>query len=159
MEDKVIFEVHPAPARRGLALVFMIVLAFMLIYTAITLETGFLYRVLLLVLGVVTMMGARSMARGTRGTVQLKKSGLYLSDGTVLADIDNVEKVERGLFAFKPSNGFAVKLKSKQPGAFVPGMFWRIGKTVGVGGVLNAGASKAMADMMAGELTPYGADD
>ena len=68
------------------------------------------------------------------------------SSGTVLARIDEIRSVVRGTFALKPSNGFTLVLNSKKPRAWMPGLWWRLGRRVGVGGVTNAGQAKFMAE-------------
>jgi len=69
-----------------------------------------------------------------------------------LTTLDNIEKVERGIFAMKPSNGFAVKLHQAPGFAFCPGLYWQMGRTLGIGGVTPRGAAKAMADGLAMHL-------
>jgi hypothetical protein len=57
--------------------------------------------------------------------------------------------VERGAFALKPSNGFTLVMKHKSPRAWAPGIWWRTGYRVGVGGVTAAGQSRFMAEQIA----------
>lgn len=78
--------------------------------------------------------------------------GLEIEGGEVLAPWDQIETVERGMLAFKPSNGFLITLKDKAPRAWAPGVYWRLGRKIGVGGVTGAGEGKAMADILAFHL-------
>ena len=71
------------------------------------------------------------------------------SNGLVLARIEDILAVDRGAFAMKPSNGFTLKLKTKQPRGWAPGLWWRLGNRVGVGGATAAGQSKFMAEQIA----------
>ncbi len=74
----------------------------------------------------------------------------------VLCRIDDIDKVERGTFAFKPSNGFLIRLKTPGTRAWVPGVWWRLGSRIGVGGVTAAGEGKAMADVLASRVAGLG---
>jgi len=82
--------------------------------------------------------------------------GLVLSEtelkdtaGNVLALLSDIEGVDRGMLAFKPSNGFVLRLKTSQPRAWAPGLWWRVFKRVGVGGVTPSGPTKFMAEQIA----------
>ncbi len=73
-------------------------------------------------------------------------------DGRVLAEIANIRRVDRGAFAFKPSNGFLLSLKAAGPVAWVPGLWWRRGRQVGVGGLVPANQARLVAEMIAMDL-------
>jgi hypothetical protein len=66
----------------------------------------------------------------------------------MIVPIDQIRSVERGVFAFKPSNGFTIRLKSKAPAAWQPGLWWRAGRSVGVGGVTSSTPAKFMAEQI-----------
>ncbi|HAR51528.1 MAG TPA: hypothetical protein DCS45_06565, partial [Roseovarius nubinhibens] len=53
---------------------------------------------------------------------------------------------------FKPSNGFIVILKEAQKPRWEPGMWWRLGRRVGIGGVTGAAEAKAMAEVISGQI-------
>jgi hypothetical protein len=91
---------------------------------------------------------AQRMWRATAHRLELTPEGLRSSDGRVLAPMADVVAVDRGVFAFKPSNGFTVKLSRKGSFAWEPGLWWRIGRRVGVGGVTHRTPAKIMAEMM-----------
>ena len=71
---------------------------------------------------------------------------LYDDSGVEICHLDDVAELEKGLHLFKPSSGFVLKLKTKQPAAWSPGLWWRIGHRVGVGGATPGRRAKAMAD-------------
>ena len=60
--------------------------------------------------------------------------------------------VDRGLFAFKPSNGFVVVLSQGGWRGWAPGLWWRLGRRLGVGGVTSAAQAKAMAEILSIEI-------
>jgi len=83
---------------------------------------------------------------------ELVEEGLDGVRGRVLCRLDDIAGVERGTFAFKPSNGFMIRLKTPASRVWAPGLWWRFGKRVGVGGVTPAGQGKAMADVIAARI-------
>ena len=107
-------------------------------------------RVLLLLIAAAALALGRWMWRSSAGGLILDEEGLREAGphGRAIAPIEAVEHVERGPFAFKPSNGFL--LKTRAPGSRVwrPGIWWRVGRRVGVGGVLGAAQARAAADVM-----------
>ena len=70
--------------------------------------------------------------------------------GRVIARLEDIEGVDRGTFAFKPSNGFLMTLRRGAPGAgaWAPGLWWRVGRRVGIGGVMRAAESRALAELL-----------
>lgn len=80
--------------------------------------------------------------------VELRDDGLFTTDGTELAAAENIRKVDRGFFAFKPSGGFVLILNDPMPRGWQPGVWWRFGRRVGVGGAMPAAGCRAMADAM-----------
>jgi hypothetical protein len=69
-------------------------------------------------------------------------------EGRTLARLDEIRAVDRGVFAFKPSNGFLLRLTKSAPGAWVPGVWWRRGRLIGVGGLIPANQTRAVAEWM-----------
>ena len=65
---------------------------------------------------------------------------------------DDIARVERGAFALRPSNGFLLHLHAPGPRAWAPGLWWRLGRRLGVGGVTAAGQSKGMAEILTAML-------
>ena len=149
MSDPVIAQLKASPVRRGLALFVMMVLGFLLLYLAITTDAGFFNKVFLVFLATVVLWMARAMQLGTAGYIELRVTGLFFEDGRILALIDDIVRVERGAFAFKPSNGFVVSLKQKTARAWIPGLYWKFGSRIGIGGVTAPSDAKFMADALA----------
>lgn len=71
---------------------------------------------------------------------------LFDDSGVEICRIDDIAELEKGLHLYKPSSGFVLKLKTKQTTAWSPGLWWRIGHRVGVGGATPGRRAKAMAD-------------
>ena len=103
---------------------------------------------LVLVMGLAAFWLAWIMYRATLLSVILRRDGLYDSEGTCLAALDDISSVDRGTFAFKPSNGFLVRTTRKAPRLWRPGLYWRFGRRVGVGGITRAAEAKQMSDIL-----------
>ena len=110
-------------------------------------EPGWL--VFLLAMGVGSLWIGERLRRATKIDIELTETEVRDSAGHHLAHLDDVVSVERGAFALKPSNGFTLVLRKRAPRAWVPGMWWRLGNRVGVGGTTPAGPAKFMAEQVA----------
>lgn len=148
MSDKVIMTLEVASARRYIALFIVGLLGALLVYLGFSVQGDFLGRVFLVVVGAFCLWGMMQMYTATDTVLELTETELRQGDGEVLAKMDDIKKIERGVFAFKPSNGFMIVLKSPMPRAWRPGLWWRMGKRIGVGGITNAGQNKAMSEFM-----------
>ncbi|MGB0411441.1 MAG: hypothetical protein ACPGFA_07630 [Pikeienuella sp.] len=78
----------------------------------------------------------------------LRFDGETVSDdtGVVLCRIEDIEKLERGFAPLKPSSGFVIRTFHAQPAAWSPGLWWRFGRRIGVGGATSARAGRNMAN-------------
>lgn len=135
--------------RRAFGLMVLVGLGMILIWLGLMQDGGSLpLRLLILAAGGAVLWAAREMRRATALAVILTGDGLRDSTGEVIAPLDEIASVDRGTFAFKPSNGFLVRLTAPGPWRWKPGLYWRFGRRVGVGGVAHAAQSKAMADAL-----------
>jgi hypothetical protein len=147
MDDEVIIALQPAPARRAIGTAIVAALGVLLIWLAVVAPpASALWLAFLLGLGALALWAALRMWQATGNAVELTEAGLRDSDGTVIADFDAIEGIDRGLFAFKPSNGFLLTLSRPGARAWRPGLWWRTGRRVGVGGLTPRGPARAMAD-------------
>ncbi len=153
MGDEVVAVVRASAARRGLGLAMLGLLGLLLIYVALVrspAEPG--WQAFLLLAGLVSLWAGDRMRRATALSVELTPAGLRSSDGEVIATLDRIEGVDRGMFAFKPSNGFLLRLTEPAGARWQPGLWWRLGRRVGIGGVTPASQAKLMADLLAAML-------
>ena len=141
---------RPSPPRRYLAYGCLLFLGILLIYLAFVGSPEFGYRILLALLGMGSLAGAEALRRATLHSILLTDDGLEEEGtGRLIAHLDQIETVDRGLFAFKPSNGFAIRLKEPSAGAWAPGLWWRYGRRVGIGGVVSKPHAAAVAETLA----------
>tara|TARA_R110002049_G_scaffold140930_7_gene302371 strand:+ start:23566 stop:24063 length:498 start_codon:yes stop_codon:yes gene_type:complete len=138
--------------RRILGLVSLALLGVLLIYVAFVRPPAAGWQLFLIVVGGGTIWMADKMRRATAGGIVLTETELRDTDGTLIARIDDIESMDRGFFAFKPSNGFL--LKTTTPGSRVwrPGMWWRMGRRIGVGGMTPGRHTKPMSEIIAIKL-------
>lgn len=148
-QDEVLAIVAPSVPRRVFGLLVLFVLGGTVLYLGLARDhssTG--WQLFLMVFGLMVLLLAERMRRATAGRLELTRDGLRDGTGAPVAPLEQIEKVERGTFAIKPSNGFMVKLKQAGPRAWAPGLWWRMGRRVGVGGVTAAAQTKIMAEMI-----------
>lgn len=153
MSDEVITELYASPTRRFLGIGMLFLLGGLLIYTGLAHPPQSLgWQAFLLGMGGVCLWVCERMRQATAHGVELTEDGLRGSNGEVIARMDDIAAVDRSIFVFKPSNGFVVRLKSNSSARWMPGLWWRMGKRIGIGGVTPGGAGKVMADMLAAML-------
>ena len=146
-DEEVLIDIRPSPIRRWMALLALGVLAILLTGLAIG-DVPDLWRLFFVLLGVGVLWSGNKLRAATLDGLVLTRAGLRTESGVMLAPVENIAKVERGVFAFKPSNGFLVRLKEADGKGWAPGLWWKLGRRIGVGGTLSGGQTRAMADMM-----------
>ena len=144
------YVLHPSPPRRVLAFAMQAGLAALLLWVAVARPPEDpLWTLFLVAFGTVALLVAWRGWTGSREPIVLDEGGLRSGDGRPIAPIGDIASVDRALFSFKPSNGFLVRLRAPAPRAWVPGMWWRVGRRVGVGGVTGGARTKMLADVLA----------
>lgn len=141
--------VNASPGRRVLGLLSLGTLGFLTLSVAVSRPPAPGWQVFLLAMGAGALWAALATWRATASAVVLNEAGLQDADGTVIAPVEEIDGLDRGVFAFKPSNGFLLRTRSRAPAAWRPGLWWRLGRRVGVGGMTPRGQAKAMAEVLA----------
>lgn len=106
------------------------------------------WRLFLLAAGGVALWSAYASWLAGQRKITLTREALTDSSGAVLCRIEEIREVARGVFAFKPARGFSLVLKRPQKGGWAPGLWWRIGRRVGVGGMTGAAETRLMAEIL-----------
>ena len=148
MQDEILAVVRASVLRRWFGIVVMAALGGLLIYLAMSRPPALQWQVFLIGMGVFALWLADATRRATENQIELTQDGLRSSSGEVIALIDEIERVERGMFAMKPSNGFLLRLKKRRQRSWQPGLWWALGRRVGIGGVTPGSQSKVMAQML-----------
>ncbi len=149
MNDEVITIVEASMPRRTFGVAVLLTLGAILLYIALSQPpSNFGWQAFLVMLGVTSLWMGRTMWQATQSWIELTPTQVRTSDGMVIAELADIKSVDRGALAFKPSNGFMLRLRTKAPRRWRPGLWWCLGRTVGVGGVTNAAQTKAMAEVI-----------
>ncbi len=152
-ENEVLAVLRASTPRRVIGVLALGSLGVLLLYLALVQPPAMGWQVVMVALGALVIWLAERMWRATARTLELTRDGLRSDDGVMIARIADVAGVERGVFAFKPSNGFSIRLKTKAPTAWQPGLWWRVGRRIGVGGVTASMNAKVMAEIMQDQMT------
>ncbi|MGR3714822.1 MAG: hypothetical protein ACU0A6_17070 [Shimia sp.] len=146
--NEVLTAVSASVPRRWMALGVMWTLGLVVLYLAMTTAPTIGWRLFLLVVGVAALIMAEAMRRATENVIELTLDGLRSSTGEIIAPLDQIDVVHKAMFDMKPSNGFALKLKQPRSRRWQPGLWWALGRRVGVGGMTPGSQAKAMAQML-----------
>jgi len=149
MDSEIVAVVQVSAARRWLGVGMLAGLGGLVIYVALASPPVLEWQVFLVVTGVLALWMADRMRRATEHRIELTETELRSSEGVLIAAIDNIVSLDRGFFAFKPSNGFVIKTRTPGPRTWRPGLWWRVGRRIGVGGVTPGGQTKAMSEILA----------
>lgn len=146
-------ELRASPMRRMIGVGTMFALGLLLLVLGLSETYDRLgWQVFVLACAAGALWGAVRMQQATALHIELHEDGVYDSRGVLIAALDDIDTVERGMLAFKPSNGFMIRTKTPQPRRWRPGLYWIMGRRIGVGGVTAASHAKVMADIIALKL-------
>jgi hypothetical protein len=138
-----------ASLRRYFALGVLFALGALLLYLGLGARGAVVGQIALIVLGLAVLAAAWAFHQASARELVWDGQALQERDGRTLCTLDQIKSVDRGAFAFKPSNGFLLTLHSPAPRHWAPGLWWRWGRYIGVGGVTHAQYGKAMAEAIA----------
>ncbi|NKX37032.1 hypothetical protein HGG70_03655 [Rhodobacteraceae bacterium R_SAG4] len=146
---EILATVEASPARRVIGVGMLVGLGLVLLYLSMISTPGLAWQgFLLLVAGGALWMGYR-VWHATAHRIELTAEGLRCSDGTEIIHISDLQHLDRGFFAFKPSNGFLMRSKTAGDKCWYPGLWWRLGRRIGVGGVTPGSQTKTMTEILA----------
>ena len=147
--DEVLARMSASGPRRVIGIGMMAVLAFFVLYVAVTTPPTLGWQLFLVAMGALALMAAQSMWKSTARTLVLTRTELRDDSGTVIARVEDIVSIDRGAFAFKPSSGFLLRLSQPYPRAWRPGIWWRARTRVGVGGMTPRNEGKYMSEVIA----------
>ena len=149
VEDDVLAVVRPTLAHRMFGTGALSLLGLFLIWIMLTQSHGGTpWQVFLAATGTGALVLSMNMWRATGSAIELTREVLRTSDGEIIAKVADITSLDRGMFAIKPSNGFIIGLKSGSRSVWKLGLWWRLGRWVGVGGVTLGSQTRAMADVI-----------
>ncbi len=146
-----------SPTRRTVGAALQGGLGLFLLYIVAARAGGALWGGLVLaVAGVAMLWFAWRFWRATEGALVLTTDGLFDDKGRRFCGFADIEKVDRGFFAFRPSSGFVILCKTPVQRGWAPGLWWAFGHHLGIGGATGRQAGKQMADIISVMLTERG---
>jgi len=146
-----------SPSRRSVGVVMQGGLGLFLLYIVATRGGGNLTIISVLGLtGSALIWFAWRFWNATNAALVLTTDGLFDSNGRHFCGFENIVKVDRGFFAFRPSAGFVIHTKAPVARGWAPGLWWAFGRRIGVGGATGRPAGKQMADIISVMLTERG---
>ena len=148
MDERILARVSASAGRRWFGIMSLVVLGGLLLSVSLSTPPALIWQLFLLALSLAAFLMALGMYRGTQTALELTEEALCDTNGEVLFHVSDIAKVERGTFAMKPSNGFVVITKGPQAFRWRPGLWWRFGRRVAIGGVTPGHQTKPMADIL-----------
>lgn len=148
-ENEVLAVVRASAGRRVLGIASLGILGVLLIYIAFSQPPAIGWQLFLLVIGGGALWCANAMWQATSSAVELTPLMLRDADGTVIAMVADIDGMDRGFFAFKPSNGFLLRTTQPAPRIWRPGLWWRMGRRIGIGGMTPGSQTKFMSEVLA----------
>jgi len=157
--EVIIAYMYVSPVRRIVGVALQAAMGGGLIFVAVAKPPASpIYIMLLLCIGAALLFGGWRFWQATAKGLVLTDTCLRETTGRVICQLDEIDKIERGTFAFKPANGFMLRMTAHQLRGWAPGLWWRMGKMVGIGGATNRNAAKSMAAAIDVLRSPRGAE-
>ena len=145
----VITTLEPSLGRRWFGAIALGALGILLLVVTFTQPPeGLFFKLIVPLVGVLFIWQAQWNLRVTKHGLYLTKDGLFDAQDSLICPIYNMAEVDRGIFAFKPSNGFLIRLHEPEPKGWAPGLYWRLGRRLGIGGTTHPSQNKELAQAL-----------
>ena len=123
MQDEVLATIQASSPRRWVGVGMLSTVGALVTYVAFASPPEPEWQVFLFAVGGASLWLAYRVWQATQDHIELTQSDLRTGSGQVIAKVDDIESVDRGAFAFKPSNGFLVRTKHKATKQWAPGLW------------------------------------
>lgn len=151
-EGEVLATVAASPVRRWVGILMLAGIGVLSFYVAFSSPPELVWQAFLIGIGGTGLWMAQKMHAATQTQVKLTAEGLLDSTGQVIVAVEDIDSIDRGILAFKPSNGFLIRTRSRQARRWQPGLWWSMGRRVGIGGVTPGYQTKMMSDVISAML-------
>lgn len=148
MPDTPVTTISISPLRRWFALGAFVALGGFVVMLSFESNVAMEWKALTLAIAGGVFWLAYRMYLATQYAIELVDGVLRLSNGVVITQLDNIIAIDRGMFALKPTNGFTILLDQPVPRGWAPGLYWSLGRRIGIGGVVDPAAAKFMAETL-----------
>lgn len=150
MTDQELGRIWASTPRRFIAASALLWLGGLVLYIAFATPPAQLaWQGFLILVGLACLFLLQTMWRATTKVLVLTEEALMEEGGEVIARVEDIVRVDRGMLAMKPSNGFSLVLREPGPRCWRPGLWWRLGRKVAIGGVTSGAQTRPMADALA----------
>ncbi len=78
----------------------------------------------------------------------INELGIFNLDESIICKIENIKKIDVSPYTFKSANGFIIFQKTKGSFKIVPGLYWRAGKRISIGGLISKNESKFLSSTL-----------
>ncbi|NOD74975.1 MULTISPECIES: hypothetical protein [unclassified Ruegeria] len=153
MQEEVLATIEASSPRRWAGVGMLTTVGALVTYVALASPPEPIWQAFLFAVGGASLWLAYRVWYATQDRIELTRSELRTGSGQIIAKVEDIETVDRGVFAFKPSNGFLVRMRHKASNKWAPGLWWRLGRRVGVGGMTAAAEAKFMSEALVFLLT------
>ena len=145
----VIVKIQPGKARRIFSAILLCLVALVMLNLVFTgSANSVVLKTILLSMSCVFLWQAQTSLRSADAALVLTRDGLFDGQGELICSISQIVSVDRGWFSLKPSNGFLIRLHEPAVRKWSPGLYWRIGTRLGVGGALSPAQTKELSDKL-----------
>ena len=158
MSSEVLATIEASAPRRVMGTAMLGAVGCILVYVSFSAPPSPAWLVFLLAVGAAALWLAVRMWQATVHRIELTAEDLRCSDGQLIVKVEEIEAIDRGFFAFKPSNGFLIRTRASSARAWMPGLWWRAGRRIGIGGVTPGSQGKAMSEILAALLAQRSQD-
>ncbi|NOD63763.1 MULTISPECIES: hypothetical protein [unclassified Ruegeria] len=148
MQEEVLATIEASSPRRWAGVGMLTTVGALVTYVALASPPEPMWQAFLFAVGGASLWLAYRVWHATQDRIELTRSELRTGSGQIIAKVEDIETVDRGVFAFKPSNGFLVRMRHKSSNRWAPGLWWRLGRRVGVGGMTAAAEAKFMSEAL-----------
>lgn len=147
--EPVLAVLRPSPPRRVIGTGILALLGGLLLLVALRGSgTGPGWLVFLLGTGGVALWLAFRLWQATETGLVLTATDLRDGKGRLVIWVEDMQSIDRGVFAIKPAGGFTIVARKSQPRAWAPGLWWRFGRRIGIGGVTHRHEGRYMAEVL-----------
>lgn len=145
----VLAELRPSPPRRVIGVAVLGALGAILIWFGLRFPTDpILWSILLTLFGGMCIWLAWRMWEASAQGLVLTREELRDTNGRRLVMLSDIRSIDRGVFELKPAGGFTIVTETTGARAWEPGLWWRLGRRVGIGGVTHRHEGRYMAEVL-----------
>ena len=121
-----------------------------LIYTLLktSVESGKALLFLISIFLISTLWFKKFISQHPKVGFLLNQEGIFNLDNSIVCRIEDIETIDTSPYTFRSANGFIVFLRERSTFKIVPGLYWRLGNRISIGGLVSKAESKFLSTTM-----------